>query len=346
MGGPTPLIAIRGKSGSWVHLWLDAGRPDNAMLKMRLGDTVGPHIRFEWLDGRHPVTLQKGQKLSFGYRLWMRDWEAMHIESGEARQPRPSRQGYPVLRSRGTRYELTNGSYQLAATRFGGGRLVDFRQLGDETALISGSNIYTDGGIYPETTTPTMERVSPNISTSSDAEAEVRLEAVQGLKLTFSGLLRDQDGRGVPSPRTQYRVTYSMDQSGTLGVQAAVRCQKAIPEAKAFLAQTLSLPSFVSYEVNAKDGVIQGTAEPGAGRVWESIKQGFGDEPWMVCRTGDGRSLRVAGPDLATRLQNAFLYRTGQDGVVFLSWNDFQPADIQPVWRELSYTLTPEEEAQ
>ncbi len=252
------------------------------------------------------------------------------------------------MRARGSQYLISNGQYDLTVSRYGGGRLGDLRLTGDTEPLISDSKIYTDGGIYDDRTTPDMRTVRSFVATLGDPETEVSIKPGESAwKLCFDGYLRTHDGRGTASPRTRYRVTYGMDSSDTLTVNLGLKTHATIPEAKAFLAQTLDLPRFGSYEVNAKDGPATGTPPPRSRRVWESKTEGFADEPWVVVRTGTGRALRFAGADLARAFQNVFLLRTGgTGGVMFLAYNDFEPQDIDPVWREAQYTITPSREAE
>lgn len=344
----TRTIAIQSPSGLWTHFHCQQGPsegvPHNVMLKMRDGEAVGPHVRVEWLGGERPVTLRRGQALGLWYSVSFGNNKADALRLMCEKSPTAAQQrGGLTLRVRGSRYELSNGKYDLAISRFGGGRIADLRLAGDTEALIQDSRIYTDGGIYADRITPSMEKIRNFVSSSTDPEAEMRITREDGrLLISFEGYLRSHNGRSTPSPRTRYRVSYEMDASEALKVKVAVKPYATIPQAKAFLAQTLSLPRFNSFQVNAKGDLAEGTPEPGSQRVWESKRQGFADDPWMLCKTGAGRSLRIAGPDLARAFQNAFLFRSGGEaGIIFLAFNDFEPADIQPIWYEAEYTITP-----
>lgn len=338
-----PFFGARSEGAGWTLLQVDATEKDdlprNVMLKMRHGEAAGPHVRFEWLDGQRAVNVAAGETLAFGYKVRL---SAARADDLRALSESLRGDGAPVsVRIRGSRYELSNGRYQLAVTRHGGGRIADLRFLGDPEPLIRESYVYSDGGIFGDRTLPSMERVRNFVSSNQDAEAELRLTHGDPTVVTVEGFLRDHDGLGLPSPRTRYRVTYEMDATDTLRVAVAVRVPADIPQAEAFLAQTLHLSRMHSFEINARDGLARATPGPRGERVWESKREGFGEDPWMLIRTGTGRALRIAGPDLATALQNAFLHRSGGDaGVVFLAFNDFEPADITPVWREARYAIT------
>jgi hypothetical protein len=342
-----PFIATRSGSGRWTVIRFAEGLPENVMLKMRLGDTGGPHLRVEWLDGAKPVGLARGQTLLLRYSVETRACSVDELRAMCEEQPADAAGAAISIHTRGSRYEVSNGRYDLALTRWGGGRLADLRLHGDTQPLLAGSRIYTDGGIYGDRTLPAGEQIRQFVSSDSDPETEVAVgQTERSATLAFRGLLRDSDGRGIPGPRTFYETCYRLDTTDALTASLRVKTNATIPAARAFLAQTLGVPQLASYAVNARGKIMEGTPQPGADRVWESKREGFGTEPWMVCRAGGGRQVRVAGPALASAFQNAFLLGGPGPGVIFLAFNDFEPADITPVWREASYTITPSREGQ
>jgi hypothetical protein len=345
LGIGCPWVAARGDGDTWTVLEYDlqpAQRPRNLLLKTRLGDTAGLHVVSQWLDGEDAVALESGESLTFRYRVRLWTGTAQEL-CAQCERGNTLTRGPVALKVRGSRYELSNGQVECAFSRFGAGRLSDLRLAGDPGPLLSGSNVYSDVGIYGDYTTPEMRKVRSYMSSGADPEATAIVVPGDGeLAVSFQGVFRGQDGRGVASPVTSVRSTYRLGGGPSLEASLGVRTAARIPEVRAFLAQTLSLPSFEAYRANARDGVVERSVAGLTDRVWQSKASGFGADPWLECQASDGRALRIEGGDLANALQNTFALRTGGgEGVVFLALNDLEPADIGPAWRTVSYRLTP-----
>jgi len=109
----------------------------------------------------------------------------------------------------------------------------------------------------------------------------------------------------------------------------------------AFLAQKLTIPDVVSWQIETTDGVINGKFSPGnrAGRVWESTIKPLAGA--ISLRAKDSRTLRIADIAAPTSdVNNVFLLDSGrQNAVLFLAFLDGRETDYAPRWRRIAYSL-------
>jgi len=321
-----------------------AGVPQYVMVKERLKDDPGLHAILAWADGTRPLSLAKGQTYELTHTLLIaRGGEAAvnqaALVAGSA--------GAIDLRAEGSRYVVETPVYRAAFGRSRGGSLDELALKGMERTAIAGTNVYSDYGIYPEWTDPSGNKQRTTAPANEDVEPDVTIDRQPDhLRLTFSGLLRSPNafGRGIASPPTQYRATYDFSVGRAVGVECAVRPNLVRSQLKAFLSQTVLLPSGGAWAVytGEQPGVAAAGTPPGPGdRVWQSLTQHVGeaDRPRVL--------VELPGPVCAEfsdfiglkDVQNLFYLQGRADSVLFAAFLDGQPEDIHPRWRAVRYNL-------
>lgn len=341
------LVAVQSTPGQWtaVEIADDTSQaPANALLKTRSGEQAGPYLRIDWLDGNRAVELKAGEKLAVRYRV---------LFPGDAELARAAqRTSFDLgkagsLQVRGTQYRFLGKGLDATFSRFGGGKIGDLRLRGAERPVVTSSRLYTDQGLYADIITPDMRKVRNTVTSEGDPEAEARLSRdAKGATLYFYSAMRTQDGRSCAWPRTMYRVQYGLTDTTSVEVKWATKTAFSAPQAKPFMAQTLRLPRLTTFRANARAGLVTGAVPPNASRAWQSWQEGFGADPWLELLSDDGTGIRLSGPGLASDFQNVFALAGGDSaGTAFLALHDTQPVDIDPVWHEGQYTLTPLREA-
>ncbi|MCE5215888.1 hypothetical protein LLH03_02550, partial [bacterium] len=342
------LVAVQSTPGQWTAVEIandDASQvPANALLKIRAGEQAGPYLRIDWLDGDRAVNLKAGEKLAVRYRvLFLGDAELARA----AQRTTFSLGEAGTLQVRGTQYRFLGKGLDATFSRFSGGKIGDLRLRGADRPAVTSSRLYTDQGLYADIIAPDTRKVRNTVTTEGDPEAEARLTRdANGATLSFYSAMRTQDGRNCAWPRTMYRLQYRLTDTTSLDVKWATKTAFSTPQAKAFMAQTLGIPRLTTFRANARAGLATGAVPPNSNRAWQSWQEGFGADPWLELLSDDGTGIRLSGPGLATDFQNVFaLAGSNSAGTAFLALYDTQPADIDPVWHEGQYTLTPLREA-
>ncbi len=153
--------------------------------------------------------------------------------------------------------------------------------------------------------------------------------------VTFTGELRGRSWNGVQTtpaigPVTNYRLTYTIDQSGTIELTVGLTPTVDLPRTSAFYALTVPLHGFEGWELN---GVTGRAGERIGDRVGECKSQSHSE----LIITLAGSCLAVTAGD---GFQNAFIVE-GHNGTasLFLALLDGTETDLK-AHEELSATAT------
>jgi hypothetical protein len=168
-----------------------------------------------------------------------------------------------------------------------------------------------------------------------------------GLRLTFDGVFRDSSwsGRPIPEPRTQYRVSYEFADAPSVAVECSVRPQVTKAQAKAFLAQTLGLPSAGPWAIYRGEParLIASGQPPGPGdRVWQSANDPLtdADHPRLFFEAPGPQCVEFSHFTGLEEVQNLFHLQGRTDSTLFVALLDGRPADLTPRWRTVRYRIT------
>lgn len=338
-----PMLGARYDRGQYVALTGLTVPPEGSVwLKERDGEREALTAEVAWLDGSHAVTLVPGERgIGGGYTI--RIGTATEQEIRRTAYP-PESQSSPRVYADGAAYVVENDYYELRAVRGRGGAIAGLISKLTSGNMIDGGMVYTDYGLYPHSVDPSGNRQVTQATSSVDPECEVTVEREgTSVRLTFEGRLRNAtwDGMNAMRPPTRYRLTYEADGSPRVRVTCAVRAEMALRGARAFLAQTLTVPAVTSWAATSADGV---DTEPRPGeRAWQSSVEGLAEQPAIVaCDASTGTYVTLCNLDWSPRdkpLQNLFLLLGSPSGTVFLAFMDGQPADVNPEWRTVSYDL-------
>ena len=309
-------------------------------LKERDGDREGLTAWLRLMGGDHAVSLPAGQTAEWAQTITV----GTGGEASWRRLLEPKPDGPVSLHTEGSCYIAANSHYELWLVRGHGGAIPRLICRATGANMVSGCRIYTDYGIYPDTTDPLGQKHRATVLSAVDPEPDMTVrEGPEGLELGLEGCLRnsDWDGRSAAWPPTRYRFTYRMDASPRIRVTCAIRTDMALPQAKAFLAQTISLPRMSAYAVTAAGGAERGTAPFGPDRLWQSVERGLAERPSAVVADQQAGSLHaLAGLAARPALQKLFgSHAVGAAGTLFMAFLDGQPSDLQPEWREITYDL-------
>jgi hypothetical protein len=213
---------------------------------------------------------------------------------------------------------------------------------------IGGTNVYSDYGIYGDWTDPSGNKHKTTALSRLDTECVPTIDR-QGdrLRLTFEGVFRDANwsGRPIPSPRTQYRVSYEFTRDPFITVECAARPQVTKAQVKAFLAQTLGLPNAGAWAVYAGEPphLLAAGKPPGPGdRVWQSASDPLiaADRPRLFVETAGPTCAEFSDFVGLQDVQNLFYLRGKPDSTLFAAFLDGQPEDLVPRWRTVRYRIT------
>jgi len=212
--------------------------------------------------------------------------------------------------------------------------------------LVTASEVYSDRGIYTPRTNSVGTEVKTLGASRFDFEPDLvfrQTENTKGLSATMTSYLRISywSWANIASPRVQYAVSYDLSDTSALRTECRTRPMISDRKLGAFLAQRLTIPNVVSWQVETQSEVLSGDFSPGnsAGRVWESRAKPLAGAVSLLAK--DGRTLRVA--DIAAspgEMQNIFLLDTGrQNAVLFLAFFDGRETSYAPRWRRVAYSL-------
>ena len=333
-----PTVAVAG-DGKWLHVELPdaATAMENVYLRERTAsgdDCLTLHLG--WLDEKGTADLTR--PLEAVLRLRVAD-SPPDAPAGTARF------GQATISSQGSRYGCQAPGHELVFCRGLGGSIVHVSEPGGET-LVSGSEVYSDRGIYTARTNSVGADVKTLGASRFDFEPDLVLRSSasgDGVLATLTSYLRMSywSWANVASPRVQYAVSY--DLSGTHALRTECRARPMVSDQRlqAFLAQRLTIPGVTSWRVEATDGTVEGTfsTTDGKGRVWQSANQPLSGAISLTAT--DGRVLRIA--DLTTSkddTQNVFLLDSGkQSAVLFFAFLDGREAPYSPRWRRVAYSM-------
>lgn len=340
-GGRPAIFLVDRAGGGHVGVTVSASHPDllqNIVLAPRDGEHEQLTLRIEWLRGDRPVSLTRGETYGLSFSLVPGGGSLPLLPP----QPDPkAKPPTPALRAAMGDYEVSNRHYRLVLGRSSGGNIRRLELKGSAAALIDHSRIYTDYGLYDTYRDPLGREHPVHAHNENDVEPDVELRR-DGTRLIigFTSYFRHPgyQGRSLLSPRMQYRLRYVFDDSPTIQVEAAVRPQITLREAKAFLAHTLRLPAASRWAVAGPDGGFTGPLAQARGRLWQSATRPL-REPRLTFETPGG-CIRLGQTDPPDAHQNLFLHPGPGATTVFMAFLDGQPAEVTPHWRTLRYTLT------
>ena len=321
------------------------GVPQCVMLKERLGDDRGLHARLLWADGSKPLTLRRGEVYELSYALEVLGDGGDDIATAAASGA--SATGLP-LRAEGSRYIVETPEYRAVLGRSQGGSLESLTLKRAGADAIRGTNVYSDYGIYADWADPSGNKNRMNALSQLDIECVPTIDRQpDGLRLTFDGVFRDSSwsGRPIPEPRTQYRVSYEFTDAPSVAVECSVRPQVTKAQAKAFLAQTLGLPSAGPWAIYRGEParLIASGQPPGPGdRVWQSANDPLtdADHPRLFFEAPGPQCVEFSHFTGLEEVQNLFHLQGRTDSTLFVALLDGRPADLTPRWRTVRYRIT------
>jgi hypothetical protein len=359
--GPLPLDdlapglgAINEKAGEYlllsdIHSSLE-GLPERTYVTDNLNGNRGLHILFGWLDNIRPVTMERGKPVEFAYTIQVGRGtvEDIHNMLRKAALTGPVR-----MKIFGSRYVVENDHYRAAVVRSRGAELEELVAKGDAEPIVTGSDIYTDYGIYKDYKDPLGRAVKTKATTTSDIEPEVEVSRrPDRVELRFRSYFRHPygSGRSLLGPRMEYRVSYVFDSSPEILVQCGVRPHFMITDAdlRAFLAHTLSLSPMTHWAATGRAGLKQGELGETGGRFWQSREEGLREKsPFALFANDEKKRFIIVRPVLPwPDCANFFLLQGSERrGTIFFAWFDGPPTDklkhLEPRWYEFSYRLRP-----
>jgi len=282
-------------------------------------------------DGRNPVEFSPDRPFRVRMRL-MIDHE-----------PEPRTLQLPVqFRTEGANWYIAGDYYRVRLRRSCGGNLRFLGLPGASRPVVSASQTYTDYGILGYRINPVGRRYKLVGKNENDFEPDCRITADQDrLVLRFAGRMRERgQERNLVHPIVEYSTSWAFSRSPYIEVHhTALPLVTPRRQAKAFLAQTLTVHDLVRWRVESDGKVIQGNPESDPkGRVWQHGPTSSANV--RILLENAGGLLEVTGVRaVGEELQNLFIAHDGRRYVLFFAMLDGAPCLLDARPRGVEYRL-------
>ncbi len=226
-----------------------------------------------------------------------------------------------------------NDHYELALSRRHGGTIYDLRPSGGERSLIArSSEVYTDWGLYEK---------SLHVATEWEATPRLSVRERDGAtEITFTGHLRRPAWNGVHAghiiePNTVYRLTFTVDDSPTIGVTVGITPSVERADAEAFVAYRIPFAGVTSWSAAGQTGNV---GDQRGERVFQAGQLDSLDDLTMSLQHADGTLTVSSITGDPAPPQNPFLLDAGDAFHLFFAMLNGQTVTL-PAGEERAYSF-------
>jgi len=218
---------------------------------------------------------------------------------------------------------VVNEHYALQLSRRRGGVIRFLHPAGTSRPFVSAApKVYSDWGIW---------RKGSVVGSTCETSPRLTIEPREDKTLvTFRGAFRNPSWNGVQrgwpaGPRVEYRLTYVVDDSPTIGIELGITPKANLPKTKAFVAYTLPFGGLTEWSGRIGSKRISGTPGKDPGQRVLVASEG----PWEMTLRAEGGSVTFRNGESGA-FQNAFLL-DGKDATqtFFLALLNGHPVDLR-----------------
>jgi len=207
-----------------------------------------------------------------------------------------------------------NEHYSLVLSRRHGGTIAGLWRRGEAQSLVrAGAEVYTDWGLFSK---------GQHVGSEWETDPRLKVERVgEATEISFRGRLRIPSWNGVQTgppagPVVEYRVTYTVDATATIGITFGATPGTDRPDTSAFLAYRIPFAQVDTWQAEGGAEIVRGvTGQRRGERVFEA--SGLPDmDRVRVSLCGGGLETVIHGLTGApTMPDNPFLLDDGAGGI-------------------------------